>query len=716
MPPLPYTLLSLPGHHPFAMPPTIYRPDGEYSQWYAHPLSPTAADSQPQAVTITLRSTRPTTFQTRNIILRPDEPVNVGRSSRSEAKNLSATPDNALFDCPVISRRHAELELKVNKWTEEKHTVFIKDTGSMHGTSINGQKLVPTRPFQLKEGDTIRLGESVNRADSKFIHARSCSSSQANTIIDNYDGVTVTLHCISTATKKNTAQVKSTQQGISVPSDSESEFDDDDDDSDGGADLHPSSVHTTPDQGNVKPGLQQPSAQVGSSRSNFITVEDDDDVEPYPLYTRSESDYPASIGGLDAADSLSVDRIPAQPAVIPDTYSDEPVTAEPPHAAPGSYAILAERVNAMKTAIAAMENARNADKGFDHGSVNSEGDEDARSHIWGDDHFSDEGQESDEHSESHEDFDRQSFVSEEFNMSDDVAVEDDEDDEGPEIMSSKRRLSNELGTLGDEPNHALSEPTRDLFIAPRPHYDPVRGFQVSAPSVDRIPTHRSYGTFSGNPFHDVFADPGHSNKWDVGPTQIGPAQTLEEQPELHNYSFGSQSYQQQMPMTSGMMPNSFDLTHASNFDGTFASFGSNSLGDSSLPPASSLYYANPDAERVPDLAKSGYVFLHESNSKKRKAPEISTSDEPVTTTQAPTSSDAIETANVADASTNTVATTAAPAEPQPKKRKIKQAHSQRSMLRTAVIEAGKYTAGAIIGGIGLVTILASPIGEALASC
>jgi hypothetical protein len=192
---------------------------------------------------------------------------------------------------------------------------------------------------------------------------------------------------------------------------------------------------------------------------------------------------------------------------------------------------------------------------------------------------------------------------------------------------------------------------------------------------------------------------------------------LEEEPELHNYSFGSQSYQQQMPMTSGMMPNSFDLTHASNFDGTFASFGGNSLGDSSLPPASSLYYANPDAERVPDLAKSGYVFLHESNnSKKRKAPEISTSDEPVTTAQAPTSSDAIETANVTDASTNTVATTAAPTEPQPKKRKIKQAHSQRSMLRTAVIEAGKYTAGAIIGGIGLVTILASPIGEALASC
>ena len=173
MPPLPCTTFpSLPVRHPFAMAPPNYHPDGEYSQWCAPPhSSPTAADIQPEAVTLTLRSTRPTTFQTRNIILRPGEPVNVGRSSRSEAKNLSATPDNALFDCPVISRRHAELELKVNKWTEEKHAVFIKDTGSMHGTSVNGQKLVPTRHFQLKEGDAIRLGESVNRADSEYLHA-----------------------------------------------------------------------------------------------------------------------------------------------------------------------------------------------------------------------------------------------------------------------------------------------------------------------------------------------------------------------------------------------------------------------------------------------------------------------------------------------------------------------------------------------------------------
>ena len=522
--------------------------------------------------------------------------------------------------------------------------------------------------------------------------------------------------------------MKSTQQGISVPTDSESDFDDDDD-GDGGADLYPSSLHTTPDQGNLKSDLQplQPSVQDGSSRSNFITIEDDDDDEPVPFSSRRVPGQSTSISNMDATDSLFAGRVQARPAFIPDTYVDESVMAADPHAAPapcsslqfGASNAALEESEDVKAAMAVAETAPNDDEGFDHEAVNGENGEDARSHAWSDDnHFSDEGQESDEHRESHEEFDRHSFSSEELYMSDDVSVEDDEEDEGPEIFSSKRRLSDDLRAFGDEPNHAVSEPTRDLFIAPRPHYDPVRGFQVSsAPSVDKIPTHRSYGTFSGNSLHDMFADSGHSSKWDVGPVQMGPAPTLEEQPEVHHYSYVSQSYQQPTPFISSMMQSLYDPT-PTDFDEPLPSGESNALSVSQLGPSSSLCNAKFDAEGVYDLAKSGYVFLHESesNSKKRKAPEISTSDEPVTTAQVPTSNETVEPTNVADASTNTIVTTAIPAESQAKKRKIKQAHSQRSMLRTAVIEAGKYTAGAIIGGLGLVTILASPIGEALASC
>jgi pSer/pThr/pTyr-binding forkhead associated (FHA) protein len=675
MPPLLYQpFFAHPDHHLYAMAPPTYHPECEY----LHALTPSqaGADMQPPAVTITLRSTRPITNLSRNIILRPDEPVNVGRSSRSEAKNLSATANNALFDCPVISRRHAELELKVNKWTEERHQVYIKDTGSMHGTSVNGQKLQPSKPFQLQVGDTIRLGESVNRADSKyFVDQFSCFLT--NTTEDNYDGVTLTLAGISTATKKNTAQVKSSI-GISVPSASESDFDDDDDVSDGGADLRPSSVHTTPDQTNDKTGAQT-SAKMGSSVSNVIMLEDDEDDEPVPLSGR---------------------RALAQTIVIPDTYADDGhMVAD--SLAPARDPIVSgfcmqfdgaqdssSEIKGIGAAIAA-----NADEESDHEHDDSE-------HSWSDqEHISDEEQDSDEHSDSHEDFDRQSFLSEEFNMADEVAVEDDEDEEGPEVMSSKRRFSNELGTLGDEPKHDMPDAAHETFPA-RPHYDPVRGFQVPAQNVDKAPAYRSYDPYLMPPLPRLFADFGHSNKWDVGP---GP---VVDDFNLHNFGFVSHS--------ASLLDNMNDDTHSgkSGFN-NFAPFNY-----AYAPPtatASRDFFGVETNPNVPSnspvsaFPKSGPEATVLLNMKKRKAPDISTADEPTTTSQTPAVNDEI----VREATTSLVPICA---EPEQKKRKIKQPHAHKSLLRTAVIEAGKYTAGAIIGGIGLVTILASPIGEALASC
>lgn len=185
---------------------------------------------------MTLRASRLTsgTNITRNITLRPDVPVIVGRSSKHEAKNLAPTNDNALYDCPVISRRHAELELRVNRYKVENHTISIKDTNSMHGTSVNGKQLEKLRPFELRVGDTIRLGDSVNRADSEYPDANHLLRSTANMLTDNYEGVTLTLDCVSTATQKNTAHLKSTTSGYGYQSESGFDDDDDDDDDDDG--------------------------------------------------------------------------------------------------------------------------------------------------------------------------------------------------------------------------------------------------------------------------------------------------------------------------------------------------------------------------------------------------------------------------------------------------------------------------------------------------
>lgn len=689
MPPLLYQpFFAHPDRPLYTMPPPTYHPECEYS---CDPTCSHCEADKSSAVTVTLRSTRPSSTQTRNIILRPEVPVNVGRSSRSEAKNLSATAYNALFDCPVISRRHAELELKVNNWTEEKHQVYIKDTGSMHGTSVNGQKLQSLKPFQLQVGDIVRLGESVNRADSECLEVEALSFFP-NPAADNYDGVTVTLDCISTATKKNTAQVKSSQQGISVPSESESEIDDEDDDgdSDAGANLHPSSAQTSPDQldGSSDP---QPSHKMGSSMSNVIMLEDEDD-EPVSLYNR---------------------RVTNNSVAIPDTFAEEiPAVADSLAAATrGPVASLFslqfgagqgsnQEVGGAGAALnAAREGPMSADEDFDHEHANSED-------SWSEqDHISEDEQDSDEHSDSHEDFDRQSFLSEEFNMADaddDVAVEDDEDDEGPEIMSSKRRPSNELGTLGDEPYRIKSESNRETAIPARPHYDPVRGFQVSAPITDKaLPAHRSYESSSVR-FPNSLADLDYSTKWDVGPGPV--ADDFHTQP--FSYSFGLNSAPLLLnSMTCGtQMPSDIP-----QYFSPTAMYGETSSRDIFALDAASVVPSNSPTGAFQEYAVP-YSKAAETNTKKRKAPENSTADEPTTTAQAPATSE--ETVSAAAP----VAAAVAPTEPHSKKRKIKQAHAQKSLLRTAAIEAGKYTAGAIIGGIGLVTILASPIGEALASC
>lgn len=576
----------------------------------------------------------------------------------------------------------------------------------MHGTSVNGQKLQPLKPFQLQKGDIIRLGESVNRADSECSHLQPFSSS-TKTSADNYDGVTVSLDNISTATKKDTTQVKSSQPGISVPSDSESDFDDEDNDSDGGADLHPSSAHTTPDQLNAKFNPQS-STKTGSSPSNGIMVEDEDDEEPILISRRRT--YPRQ-------------------AVIPDTYADENATAAdifaptPVSAAQQSsrYEEDSQLVNrVLKTLVSegAAEKALKSDESSDQYVRQGQPLTDLEPVSWSEEsNVSDDEEDSDEHSESREEFDGQSFLSEDFNnMDDGMAVEDDEDDEGPEIMSSKRRLSNELGTLGDEHTNALPDTTREAAVPARPHYDPVRGFQVSNPSIDKTPVYRSYGSVFAPQSLATFTNLDHSTKWDVGPMSqpFMPhvANTDNQIPYAPNIDDGQNAYAQNNTYT--FTPSLFNIPPAATQANRWGLGGGptfeplplmSTTADVLEQPITGEFDEGTFESRHNALLSEPIDAPAEINNKKRKAPEM-TLDEPTVATQVPATSD----------ETSQVAASAMPDEPQAKKRKIKQPRSQKSVLRTAVIEAGKYTAGAIIGGIGLVTLLASPIGEALASC
>ncbi|RMY96907.1 hypothetical protein D0862_08336 [Hortaea werneckii] len=85
----------------------------------------------------------------------------IGRASRSEVKNLQASPTNALFDCPVVSRAHAVIDFHPRREYDEQ--VTITDLKSMHGTAVNGQRLLSHAPHILRSGDTIKLGDRVVR-------------------------------------------------------------------------------------------------------------------------------------------------------------------------------------------------------------------------------------------------------------------------------------------------------------------------------------------------------------------------------------------------------------------------------------------------------------------------------------------------------------------------------------------------------------------------
>ncbi|QIX00006.1 hypothetical protein AMS68_005523 [Peltaster fructicola] len=87
-----------------------------------------------------------------------DAPIKVGRASKTETRGALALSTNALFECPVISREHAEFA-----FDHKQEQVTITDRGSMHGTFVNGRQLDKGLPFTLQDHDIIQLGTLVHR-------------------------------------------------------------------------------------------------------------------------------------------------------------------------------------------------------------------------------------------------------------------------------------------------------------------------------------------------------------------------------------------------------------------------------------------------------------------------------------------------------------------------------------------------------------------------
>ncbi|KAI9511960.1 SMAD/FHA domain-containing protein [Russula earlei] len=93
-------------------------------------------------------------------VVEGDSALRIGRFT--ERSGMGVSQANALnsnklaFKSKVVSRAHAEI------WCESGGKFFIKDTKSSSGTFLNHVRLSPanqdSRPFELKDGDTLQLG------------------------------------------------------------------------------------------------------------------------------------------------------------------------------------------------------------------------------------------------------------------------------------------------------------------------------------------------------------------------------------------------------------------------------------------------------------------------------------------------------------------------------------------------------------------------------
>ncbi|KAF2163728.1 hypothetical protein M409DRAFT_57222 [Zasmidium cellare ATCC 36951] len=243
----------------------------------------TRPSASPYAVAISLTSN---VCQDRRVItLQPGEGVQIGRASKSEVKNLQPADDNALFDCPVVSRQHAEL--RVSSYQPRSEQVTITDLDSLHGTTVNGRRIEAQRSFTLKSGDVIKLGERVTRGD------------------DTHDGISVTFRRLDDISTNH----------YQVPSPSEPEASDYESDVESVRSIarDPSSAHTTPESNKIKLGSQDQPIFIAES-------------VPAPVIDLSK----------DEQDQNAMQ--PAQRHIIPDTYEDdESLVAEEDDVDEGAY-------------------------------------------------------------------------------------------------------------------------------------------------------------------------------------------------------------------------------------------------------------------------------------------------------------------------------------------------------------------------------------------
>jgi len=509
MPPLPLPTVTMfdtsqPSQTSCDLPTTAAPPLPPRHCEHPEPSTQISANVTQAALSVTLTPAQNPSDE-RTISLNAYNPVLIGRASRSRDKNLQPSATNGLFDCPVVSRYHAELELV--RRGPSLDDVIIRDIGSMHGTKINNKSIEEGAEITLKSGDRIKLGEKVTRGEGKQLH-RTPSISIKSTLIPftgEHDGVELTYYKPVSRTTQDSHTLAASQitgtGTFKVPTFTDDEEDDSDDRSVGSLSdhKHSSSAKTTPEQITAKMDSQ-----------NMPPTTNFDDDDSYSMSARASAP-----GAWRSSFSNSQQQPLVQDShrVIPDTYDDDFSNYAP--VSPGG-AIRAE------ASQVAADNYHSDD--YDHDDLSDDVDFDREA----------------DHLDCHPSDDESDYSCGGHGYDDEEDDNEGEDEPSAKVaspaasvQSSRNRPSPPAiitnGSLF--PATSLSHHFADYdTYGSQPRYDPVRAAQSNShetantsASQGRFPTFKCAPPSAAYSFNHpgAYTDAYNSSRWDVPPPSFG---------------------------------------------------------------------------------------------------------------------------------------------------------------------------------------------------
>ncbi|EME82593.1 uncharacterized protein MYCFIDRAFT_70778 [Pseudocercospora fijiensis CIRAD86] len=609
----------------------------------------------------------------RTIELLPGTACIIGRASKSDFKNMRPTAHNALFDCPVVSRTHAEL--RASPWQPPGRQVTITDKSSLHGTTVNDTKLQPNVPFTLKTGDVIKLGDTVSRGK------------------DTHDGVSLTFKRFADITAAPTSSRSPiTARGFHLPVESDQSDFESDDDSIGSNPREHSSAKTTPEQYKMKPGSQsQPIDLDSTSVAPKSVIDLDADEEDELVFTRAiRPTMPSTI-------QESVDR--DAPIIVPESITGQPARSP-------AYETESEAEADTMLRNTGLSQILNAPR--------SDSDDEPL--------YPDSGSEGDDYDDAHNDSD--------------VDDENGESELDEQECPSVREPSPELGTT-DEPSsppYMPMSPVQSYALPSKPRYDPVRSSQPPAEEIGEKKaevhglaekptstcTYGYPGSFGNSLMYPATDLPGNS-RWDVTATSVSSfgyqidhtekdiAPTHFAPPTMFGASTSTPTFglDSQMPTASYCSPPNpaYNTWQTAPISTTTANADRIAIDNLVEEPAKSTT-AQPPQKTVVGLASVRTKHANEdiiypdliypeevlSTGTKRKADEMEVDES--------NESAARKSAKV-DAATSTRGVS----------HRRKQKQPKRSTMKTVVVEAAKLVGYAGIGAAGFAAFLMSPYAQ-----